>query len=77
MTQERLLPDVPNQEPPQASPTRRATRPDEARLSKPVRNQAEMMLRDLDSLLPEDHLARAIWTFVERLDLLAFYAPSD
>jgi transposase len=34
-----------------------------------------MMLRDLDSLLPEDHLARAIWAFVARLDLTAFYAP--
>jgi transposase len=34
-----------------------------------------MVLRDLDSLLPEDHLARAIWAFVARLDLSAFYAP--
>jgi transposase len=42
---------------------------------KPVRNQVEMMLRDLDSILPEDHLARAIWAVVETLDLSEFYAP--
>jgi hypothetical protein len=77
MTQERLLPDVTSQEPTQTPPTRRATRPEEARLYKPVRNQVEMMLRDLDSILPEDHLARAIWAFVERLDLSAFYAPIE
>ncbi len=77
MTQERLFPDMPNEEPTQAPPTRRATRPDEARLYKPVRNQVEMMLRDLDSLLPEHHLARAIWALVGRLDLSAFYAPIE
>ncbi|MDO9065936.1 MAG: transposase [Chloroflexota bacterium] len=32
-------------------------------------------MRDLDSLLPEDHLARAIWKVVESFDLSAFYAP--
>lgn len=90
MTQERLFadpdPDVPNpgspdseqattEAPPTPGPRPRATRPSEARLYKPVRNQVEMVLRDLDSLLPEDHLARAIWEFVDRLDLSAFYAP--
>lgn len=77
MTQERLMPDVPGQEPTQAPPTRRATLPSEARLYKPVRNQIEMVPRDLDSLLPEDHLARAIWAFIERLDLSALYAPIE
>ena len=77
MTQERLLPDVPSQEPAQTPPTRRATRPDEARLYRPVRNQVEMVLRDLDSVLPEDHLARAIWAMVQGLDLAAFYAPIE
>ena len=82
MTQERLIPEapipeVPTGEPTPASPQRPATRRDQARLYKPVRNQVEMMLRDLDSLLPDGHLARAIWAFVERLDLSAFYAPIE
>jgi transposase len=77
MTQERLFPEAPTVEPTPTSPTRPATRRDQARLYKPVRNQVEMMLRDLDSLLPEDHLARAIWAFVERLDLSAFYAAIE
>lgn len=82
MAQERLFPEaptpeVPKGEPTLASPTRPATRRDQARLYKPVRNQVEMMLRDLDSLLPKDHLARAIWAFVDRLDLAAFYAPIE
>ncbi len=76
MTQERLFPEASTPEV-LTSPTRPATRRDQARLYKPVRNQVEMMLRDLDSLLPEDHLARAIWAFVERLDLSAFYAPIE
>lgn len=79
MTQERLLPEPtePESEPAQAPPppTPAKTRPNEARLYRPRRNQVQMMLRDLDSLLPEDHLARAVWAFVERLDLSAFYAP--
>lgn len=77
MTQERLFAEVPTGEPKPASPTRPATRREQARLYKPVRNQVEMMLRDLDSVLPEDHLARAIWAFVEKLDLSAFYAPIE
>lgn len=50
------------------------TRPEDARLVRPVRNQVELTPRDLDSVLPEDHIARAIWAFLERLDLSAFYA---
>jgi len=37
------------------------------------RNQLEMRTFDLDSSLPEDHPARAIWAVVERLDLSRFY----
>lgn len=37
------------------------------------RNQLELRSFDLDSTLPSDHRARAIWTVVERLDLSAFY----
>lgn len=44
------------------------------RVNRPIRNQIEMMLRDLDSLVPEDHAARAIWEFLQRLDLSAFYS---
>lgn len=75
MTQERLFQEATAPEPIQAPPSPPKTRPNEARLYRPVRNQVQMMLRDLDSVLPEDHLARAIWAFVERLDLSAFYAP--
>ena len=43
------------------------------RVKRPVRNQAEMMVRDLDSLVAEDHPVRAVWEFLGRLDLSAFY----
>ena len=49
------------------------TLPDRVRLCKPIRNQIEIMLRDLDSLVAEDHPVRAIWEFLENLDLSAFY----
>src|SRR5659263_432589 len=45
----------------------------ELRFIKPVRNQSEMMVRDLESLVAEDHQVRAIWEFLNRLDLSAFY----
>ena len=48
--------------------------PDQVRLCRAVRNQIEMMLRDLDSLVPEDHAVRSIWEFLEGLDLSAFYS---
>ena len=66
-----LFPDMP--EPVEPAPPA-PTRPREARVIRPVRNQIEWMPRDLDSLLPEEHPARAIWAFLERLDLSAFYA---
>jgi len=44
------------------------------RIRRPVRNQVEMMLRDLDSLVSEDHPVRAIWDFLQGLDLSAFYS---
>ncbi len=71
MRQLPLLPDLPPATPPDAAPP---TRPDQARLNRPVRNQLEWLPRDLDSLLADDHPARAIWAFLERLDLTAFYA---
>jgi transposase len=50
-----------------------ATKPEQARLKRPVRNQVEMILRDLDSLISEDHPVRAIWDLIKGLDLSAFY----
>ena len=46
----------------------------EARLRRPVRNQVEMIARDLDSLIAEDHPVRSIWAFLSKLDLSAFYS---
>lgn len=49
------------------------TRPEQARVLRPVREQLEWMPRDLESVVPQDHPARAIWSLLERLDLGAFY----
>ena len=52
------------------------TVPGEARgACRPVRNQLEWAVVDLESRLPQEHRARVIWSFLERLDLSAFYAP--
>jgi transposase len=60
-------------EPAAAHPIRPTTRPSEARLVRPVRNQIEWAPRELDAALPPDHPARAIWAVLEQLDLSAFY----
>lgn len=65
----RSLPAAPVAQTPQAGPVPAATRVISA-----VRNQVEMVYRDLDSTLPPDHPARAIWALLERLDLSGFYA---
>ena len=49
------------------------TRPEEARVLRPVRYQLQWLPRTLDEVLAEDHPARAIWGFLEELDLSAFY----
>ena len=51
------------------------TGPREARVLGPMRHQLEWATVDLESLLPQEHPARGIWGFVERLDLSAFYEP--
>lgn len=51
-----------------------ATRPQEARVRQPERRQVRWEPRELDALLPAEHKARAIWSFLEQLDLSAFYA---
>ena len=50
------------------------TRPQDARVVRPVRNQIRFLMQDLDATLPEDHQARAIWDFLDRLELSDFYA---
>ena len=49
------------------------TRSQYARVVRPVRNQIQLLMQDLDGTLPEDHQARAIWDFLDRLDLSPFY----
>ena len=49
------------------------TRRQDARVVRPTRNQMQFLMQDLDATLPEDHQARAIWDFLDRLDLSAFY----
>ena len=44
-----------------------------ARVQLPVRNQVEIILAALDSLLAEDHQARIVWAFVDKQDLSALY----
>jgi transposase len=58
----------------QAAPPRPPTRPEQARVLRPVRQQIEWAPRDLEAAVPEGHAARAIWDFLERLDMGSFYA---
>jgi transposase len=44
------------------------------RLVRPNREQVELRAVDLEGLLPAEHAARAVWEFVESLDLSALYA---
>ena len=59
-------------EPQEPAPTP-PTRPEEARVLRPDRQQLQWLPRDLDELLAEDHSARAIWGLLEKMDLSAFY----
>lgn len=45
------------------------------RLRVPLRNQIELRAVELDALIGEDHPARIIWAYVERLDLRALEEP--
>ena len=49
------------------------TRPEDARVLRPVRHQLQWLPRTLDEVLAEDHSARAIWSVLEQMDLSAFY----
>lgn len=44
------------------------------RVVRPVRGQVEWVMRNLDEAIAEDHPVRAIWEFLERLELSAFYS---
>lgn len=46
---------------------------DTPRVLRPNRAQLELRPTDLESLLPEDHRARAVWDFVSELDLSPWY----
>ena len=69
---EKTLFELPAPEEPRGGP---ATRPEEARVVRPDRQQLLWAPVDLESLVPQDHAARAIWGFLEKLDLSAFYGP--
>src|SRR5258708_17904994 len=43
------------------------------RLREPNRKQLLMRAEDLDSLIGPEHVARAIWRVLERMDLTRFY----
>ena len=45
-----------------------------ARVQMPNRNQLELRPSNLDALLEDDHRARLVWAYVERLDLSKLYA---
>jgi transposase len=48
---------------------------DGPRLETANRTQIQLRPFDLESILPEDHRARAMWAVVEGLDLAGFYEP--
>ena len=58
---------------PQERAATRPTRPEEARVLRPVREQLQWVARDLEAAVPQDHPVRAIWGLLENLDLSAFY----
>jgi len=57
-----------------AAVLKRSTPKGAPRVQSAVRNQVELRACDLDSALPADHQARAVWAFVQSLDLQALYA---
>lgn len=64
-----LFPELPEGAEPVAS-----SEPAAPRLLRPNRNQVQLRPVDLESLLPDDHAARVVWAFVQRLDLSPLYA---
>lgn len=69
-----LFPDAPEPaDMPEVDATVPSTR-DTVRVQMPVRNQLELRSSDLDSVIADDHRARLVWAYVERLDLSMLYA---
>jgi transposase len=66
MVREGLFEDLPETEP--SEPDSAGGRP---RMLEPVRDQIELRVMDIDSLIGSDHPARVIWGYVERLNLRA------
>jgi transposase len=48
-----------------------------ARVARPERRQVEMQMCSLDQMLPADHRARVVWSYVKRLDLESLYAEIE
>ncbi len=46
----------------------------DAKVIRPDRSQLRWDYIDLEALLPSDHRARVVWSFVESLDLAELYA---
>jgi transposase len=60
--------------PPQEPQPEKRTTAAAPRVMRPQRRQIEMRPTDLESLLPEDHKARIVWSWATRMDLSRFYA---
>lgn len=77
MSQREMFSGIPGEATPTPSatdPTVSASGMKEARVNRPIRNQMEMVMRDLDSVIPEDHPAKAVGRFLTQLDLSKFYS---
>ena len=59
MEQKKLFPDLAESEGKAEPP---ATGSKDLRVVRPVRNQIQMVMQDLDATLGQDHPARAIWS---------------
>lgn len=57
-----------------AAVLKRSTPKGAPRVQSAVRNQVELRACDLDAALPADHQARAVWAFVQSMDLQGLYA---
>ena len=71
-THAELFPDLPEGAPGRTPPSRELGA---QRVLLPNRGQMEFRASELDSLLPESHRARLVWSYVERQPMEAFYAP--
>jgi transposase len=71
VTEKTLFP-LPDREPKQSNVDRRAGLA--RRVLTPERRQMRLLPTSLDALLPDDRKARAVWAYVDRLDLSKLYA---